>query len=48
MSLKVMKKMSKIAETGQGRVEGHWITGDKVPCTEPVYAEYMVILCLKY
>jgi hypothetical protein len=23
-------------------------TGDKDPCTEPVYAEYLVILCLKY
>jgi hypothetical protein len=24
------------------------LTGDKDPCTEQVYAEYMVILCLKY
>jgi hypothetical protein len=27
---------------------GDTVTGDKVPCTEPVYAEYMVIPCIKY
>jgi hypothetical protein len=27
---------------------GPVVTGDKDPCTEPVYAEYMVIMCLKY
>ena len=24
------------------------LTGDKDPCTEPVYAEYMVVPCPKY